>query len=112
MSCRPRESLRRRATKTRTAANRRIASSNLAAKRGRDVAKVARWVEGGPRILECHEVRRTGVRRRDLRDAPARTERPLESGWSRNRLIKLTYGLTEHPDRPLEVERVPDDELI
>lgn len=29
-----------------------------------------------------------------------------------NPLIKLTYGLTERPDRPLEVERVPDDELI
>ncbi|MCY3000880.1 MAG: ATP-binding protein [Planctomycetota bacterium] len=26
--------------------------------------------------------------------------------------IKLTYGLTSRPDRPLEVERVPDDELV
>ena len=26
--------------------------------------------------------------------------------------IKLTYGLTDRPDRPLEVERVPDEELI
>lgn len=26
--------------------------------------------------------------------------------------IKLTCGLTLRPDRPLEVERVPDDELV
>ena len=26
--------------------------------------------------------------------------------------LKLTYGLTSRPDRPLEVERVPDDELV
>ena len=26
--------------------------------------------------------------------------------------IKLTYGLTSRADRPLEVERVPDDELV
>jgi hypothetical protein len=29
-----------------------------------------------------------------------------------NPLIKLTYGLTERPEQPLEVERVPEDELI
>ncbi len=26
--------------------------------------------------------------------------------------LKLTYGLTARPDRPLEVERVPDNELV
>ena len=27
-------------------------------------------------------------------------------------VIKLTYGITERPDRPLEVERVPAGELL
>ena len=29
-----------------------------------------------------------------------------------DKLIKLTYGLTDRADRPLEVERVPDGELV
>jgi hypothetical protein len=28
------------------------------------------------------------------------------------KLIKLNYGLTDRPDRPVEVERVPDGELV
>ena len=29
-----------------------------------------------------------------------------------DRIVKLTYGVTENPERPLEVERVPEGELI
>ncbi|MCC7012389.1 MAG: ATP-binding protein [Planctomycetes bacterium] len=52
-----------------------------------------------------------------LPDGPLSTatlEKELEALRSTlgNRLIKLTYGLTERPERPLEVERVPEDELI
>jgi hypothetical protein len=41
----------------------------------------------------------------------ARELETLEAAFGA-KLIKLNYGLTERPERPVEVERVPDGELV